>query len=291
MLAAADVHAAQEAVFSVHSDLVVLHVTVKDRRGGYVTRLSREAFDVFDEGQRQTISFLADTDTPVTIGLLIDSSSSMLPARELVIAAASAFAGASHPQDEIFALAFNERVRTALPASDPFTSDAPTLRAALERSIRARGRTALYDAILAGLEYAARGSRERRALVVVSDGSDNASRAGAEDVLQKAQASNAMIYTLALRDSAAPSGGDARLLRNLAQVTGGAAFRPTRPLDVAAALHAIARDIRHTYTIGYAPANPVRDGSFRRLRVDVKAPDGRRLQVRSRGGYLAGSRR
>ena len=223
---------------SPSSRLVVLHVTVKDRRGGYVTGLSRDGSTSSMRSARQTISLLAQTDTPSRSACSLDSSSSMLAARELVIAAATAFVGASHPQDEIFALAFNERVHSALPPSDPFTSDPPTLRAALERSIRARGRTALYDAILAGLAYAARGSRERRALVVVSDGSDNASRARREDVLQKAQASNAMIYTLALRDSAAPGEGDARLLRNLAQVTGGSSVPPRASPDGAA----IARD-------------------------------------------------
>lgn len=126
---------APATTFSVQSDVVVLHVTVSDRRGAYVTDLRRDAFDVFDEGQRRPIQLFADTDTPVTVGLLIDSSDSMRPSRELVIAAAAAFAEASHPQDEIFALAFNEHVRAALPPHEPFTSDVNTLRAALDRSI------------------------------------------------------------------------------------------------------------------------------------------------------------
>jgi VWFA-related protein len=230
----------------------------------------------------------ADTDTPVTVGLLIDSSGSMLPARELVIAAAAAFAGASHPQDEIFALAFNELVRAALPSHEPFTSDASTLRAALDRSIRARGRTALYDAVLAGLDHLSRGSRARRALVVVSDGGDNASRASREEVLRKAQADNAMIYTLALRNPADPRDGNPGLLRDLAEVTGGAWFRPDDLQKVDTALREIARDIRHTYTIGYVPTQADRDGSYHRVRVEVESPDGRRLQVRSRSGYVAG---
>jgi len=282
---------APEATFSVQSDLVVLQVTVTDRRGAYVTDLQRDAFEVFDEGQRRPIQFLADTDTPVTVGLLIDSSGSMLPTRELVIAAAAAFAEASHPQDEIFALAFNEHVRAALPPSEPFTSDAHRLRAALEQTISARGRTALYDAVLAGLEYLSGGSHARRVLVVVSDGGDNASRTTREHVFQKAQASNATIYTLALRDAAHPSEGDPGLLRELARATGGAAFRPEHPPDVGAALRNIARDIRHTYTIGYVPTQADRDGSYHRVRVEVESPNGRRLRVRSRSGYVAGSAR
>ena len=282
---------APAATFAVQSDLVVLHVTVTDRRGAYVTDLQREAFEVFDEGQRRPIQLLADTDTPVTVGLLIDNSDSMLPTRELVIAAAAAFAEASHPEDEIFALAFNEHVRAALPAHEPFTSDVNTLRAALDRSMRARGRTALYDAVLAGLEYLSHGSRARRVLVVVSDGADNASRATREDVFRKAQASNAMIYTLGLRDPALPHEGDPRLLRDLAEATGGASFQPDRLRDVDAALREIARDIRHTYTIGYVPTQVDRDGSYHRVRVEVESPNGRRLRVRSRSGYVAGSAR
>lgn len=283
--------AAQQATFSAQSDLVVLHVTVTDRGGTYVTDLSRDAFEVFDEGRRRPVEFLASTDTPVTIGLLIDSSGSMLPARELVIAAAAAFAEASHPQDEIFALAFNEHVRAALPPGAPFTSNANTLRAALARTISARGRTALYDAVLAGLDYLSAGSRARRVLVVVSDGHDNASRTTREEVFRKAQASNAMIYTLALRDTTRPREGDPALLRELARVTGGAAFRPDRPRDVGTALQEIAEDIRHTYTIGYSPTPEDRDGSYHRVRVEVESPSGRRLGVRSRGGYLADAAR
>jgi VWFA-related protein len=275
-------------IFSVQSDLVVLDVTVRDGRGAHVTNLQRDAFKVFDEGQRRPIQLLAHTDTPATVGLLIDSSDSMLPARELVIAAAAAFAEASHPQDEIFALAFNEHVRAALPPHEPFTSDVNTLRAALDRSIRARGRTALYDAVLAGLDYLSRGSRARRVLVVVSDGADNASRASREEVFRKAQAHNAMIYTLGLRDPVRPREGDPGLLRDLARVTGGASFQPDDLREVDTALKDIARDIRHTYTIGYVPTQADRDGSFHRLRVEVESPDGRPLRVRGRSGYLAG---
>ena len=282
---------APATTFSVQSDLVVLHVTVRDRRGAYVTDLQRDAFEVFDEGQRRPIQLFADTDTPVTVGLLIDSSDSMRPARELVIAAAAAFAEASHPQDEILALAFNERVRAALPPEEPFTSDANTLRAALDRSIGARGRTALYDAVLEGLDYLSRGTRARRVLVVVSDGGDNASRASREEVFRKAQEHNAMIYTLALRDPAFLRDGNPGLLRDLAEVTGGASFRPDDLSEVETALRDIARDIRHTYTIGYEPAQVDRDGTYHRVRVEVESPDGRRLRVRSRSGYVAGSAR
>ena len=141
--------------FSASSELVVLHVTVRDRRGAYVGGLTQDAFNVIEDGRAQTVRLFTDTDTPATIGLLIDSSGSMYQHRALTIDGASAFAEASHPQDEIFALAFNEHVSAVLPAGAPFTSDSRVLRGALEHGISSRGRTALYDAISDGVDYLA----------------------------------------------------------------------------------------------------------------------------------------
>lgn len=275
-------------VFSADSELVVLHVTVKDSRGAYVGGLPKEAFNVIEDGQAQAVSLFADTDAPVTVGLLIDSSGSMHQNRPLVIAGAAAFAKASHPGDEIFAVTFNEDVRSALPFTAPFTSDSHVLRAALERSIAARGRTALYDAITAGLDYLSRGSRERKALVVLSDGGDNASSATRDETVRKALASNAVIYTIALIE---PGARDAnpKLLKELAVESGGESFRPDDPREIAEAFDRVARDLRHAYTVGYTPTNTAHDGAFRRVRIVVTAPPGRRLVVRGRSGYLAGT--
>ena len=275
-------------VFSAGSDLVVLHVTVKDRRGGHVSDLPLEAFGVVEDGRPQTVSLFTNTDTPVTVGLLIDGSASMHSSRRVVIAGATAFAEVSHPGDELFALAFNEHVSPALSPAAPFTSDSTVLHAALERSVTARGRTALYDAISAGVDYLSRGSRERKVLVVLSDGGDNASRTTREQAVRKAQKSNAVIHTIAL---VTPRADDAnpKLLEDLAQASGGESFRPDAPREIAEALGQIARDIRHTYTVGYTSTNTARDGTFRRVRVVVTAPPGRPLVVRTRAGYVAGT--
>ena len=266
----------------------MLHVTVRDRKGAYVAGLTQDAFNVIEDGRAQTVRFFTDTDTPATVGLLIDSSGSMYQYRPLTIAGATAFAEASHPQDEIFALAFNEYVTAVLPAGAPFTSDGAVLRGALERGINSRGRTALYDAITGGVDYLARGSRERKVLVLLSDGGDNASRTTKEEALHNAQASNAVIYTIGLIE---PGARDAnpKLLKELSQESGGEAFRPEDAEGISKALGQIARDIRHTYTIGYTSTNPVRDGAFRSVRVIVTAPPGRPLVVRSRTGYRAGT--
>jgi len=274
------------AVFSADTELVVLHVSVTDRRGAYVGGLPPEAFSVFEDGRAQTISLVTDADTPVTVGLLIDGSASMYPHRRLAIAAATAFVEVSDPRDEVFALAFNEHVRSVLPPNAPFTSDGAVLGAALERSVAARGRTALYDAIANGLDYLARGVSERKVLVVLSDGGDNASRFTREEAVHAAQRSNAVIYTIGLVEER-QSDANPALLRELARASGGDSFRPRRPRDIAAAFDRIARDIRNVYTVGYIPAASVRDGSFRSVRVEARGPSGRALDVRTRAGYWA----
>ena len=274
-------------VFTAQSELVVLHVTVRDRRGAYVDDLAQEAFAVVEDSQAQSVKFFSDTDTPVTVGLLVDGSASMYGNRALAVSGATGFAEASGKDDELFALAFNETVTSALPAGAPFTRDSSVLRESLERSIIARGRTALYDAISAGVDYLARGSRERKALVVLSDGGDNASRTSRDRAVRKALESNAVVYTIALIEPGM-RGANPKLLEELSQSTGGRSFRPSRPQDLPEILRDIALEIRHTYTIGYTSTNSARDGAFRKVRVVVTAPPGRPLVVRSRTGYVAG---
>jgi VWFA-related protein len=275
-------------LYSAKTDLVVVHATVKDPRGGYVTGLPKEAFSVLEDGRLHTISLFASDDAPVTVGLVVDNSSSMQPTRDDVIRAAEAFATSSNPQNEIFALAFNERARSALPSEEPFTSDIATLRGGLARALSPRGRTALLDAVAEGLDYLKRGRYERNVLVVLSDGGDNASRGTVDDVLARAQASNALIYTVALTGPVRRS-SNPRLLKQIAEASGGEAFVPRDAREIGDVLRQIARDIRFTYTLGYISTNSAGDGRFRAIRLVVKPPDGRHVVVRTRPGYVAGS--
>ena len=276
-------------LFSSSADLVVVHVTVTDGRGTYVTDLPRDAFRILEDGTPQRIEFFTGEDSPVTVGLLVDSSASMREGRDRVIAAATAFAEASRAEDEIFGLAFNEHVRTALPPSIPFTSDPNMLRVALAGAMGAQGRTALYDAISSGLAYVAKGHHPRRVLVVVADGGDNASTATFDQVLKEAQASNAAIYIVGVIDPLERE-ANPRLLRRLAQATGGQSFFPREVNAVEDVLRDIARDIRHSYTLGYVSSNSARDGAYRRIRVAVTDSDRNSLVVRARDGYRSGGR-
>lgn len=276
----------QAPVFSSAAELVVVHVTVTDRRGAYVTGLSQDAFRIVEDGIPQRINLFTGEDSPVTVGLLVDSSGSMREGRERVIAAATAFAEGSHRNDEIFGLAFNEHVLAALPASTPFTNDPDVFHVALSAAMGAQGRTAMYDAIRGGLTYVAKGSHPRRVLVLVGDGGDNASTATFDQVLKDAQASNAAIYTVGVIDPLERE-ADPGLLKRLARATGGASYFPRHVNEVEDVLQEIARDIRHSYTLAYVSSNSERDGGFRRIRVSVSDPARRSLVVRARDGYRA----
>ena len=273
--------------FSSQAALVVLHVTVKDRRGSYVTDLAESAFTIFDEERSQPITAFTAADSPVTVGLIVDSSGSMRAGRDRVVAAAGAFAAASRRQDDLFAVTFNENVRNVLSESTPFTSDPALLEAALRNGIRAYGRTALYDAIAHGLDYVSRGRHPRRVLIVVADGGDNASETTFDSVLRQAQASNAAIYAVGVIDPLDRTADRGRLA-DLARATGGEAFFPRRVDDLAEVLHRIAEEIRHTYTLGFVPPDARHGDVFRRLRVEVRAPGRRGLTVRTREGYRSG---
>lgn len=268
------------ARFTARADLVVLHVSVMDR-SGLVSGLPREAFTVFEDGRPQRIAFFLNVQTPATVGLVIDASTSMHRKREAVVAAAMAFSKSTHPRDEIFTVHFNERVWFGLPPDEPFTSDPSRLRAALERA-PARGRTALFDAVAAGLERATRGSSARRALIVISDGGDNASRASLADALAAADRADVLIYTLCLADEY-DGDADPGTLERLAEASGAIAFSPRAVRDAPQILERIARDIHGGYTIGYVPES--RDAGRGAVRVEVSAAGRGRIVVRTRSSH------
>jgi len=272
------------ALFSSRAELVVLQVVVEDSRGRDVSDLPQAAFTVLDDGAPRPIAFFAAQDAPADVGLLVDTSGSMYAARDRVAAAAASFVATSHPDADVFALTFNERVRAALPPETPFTRDAARLGAALRGALAPWGRTALHDALLAGLAYVEHGRHYRKALVVVSDGGDNASIAGFDEVVRRLQRSNTMIYAIAVVDPVQRE-VNPRRLREIAKMTGGEAFEARRVADISGALEHIARDIRHAYTIGYVPADKGGDGRVRDIRVLARVRGRRGLQVRTRQGY------
>jgi VWFA-related protein len=272
-------------VLSVETNLVVLPVTVVDPHGRVVTGLTKDDFTVYDNGERQEIQLFTTEEVPWTVGLVIDRSSSMRGYRDAVTAAGAAFAEWSHPLDELFTVNFNEAVWRGLPPAIRFAENAGQLRQALSAA-PVQGMTALYDALDAALDHLDLGSRDRRALIVVSDGGDNASTLTLDAVTEHARRSNASIYAVIIANA---DNRDARpgVLKRLAREHAGAAFSPRTPDDVAAAFRQIAREIRSGYTIGFSPSRD-RSGDFRVVRVVVDAGDHRQLVARTRAGYYAG---
>jgi Ca-activated chloride channel family protein len=276
-----------DARFSARSELVLLDVAVTDERGGFVSGLPAESFRVLEEGRPQNIAFFAEQDAPATIALLIDSSGSMLVNRDRMIAGITSLAEASNPEDEFLPLVFNERVTPVLDTGTEFTSDPLQLREALANSLTVLGKTAFYDALSEAIDGVERGSHPRRVVIVLSDGGDNASRITSDELLQKVEASNVVIYTMALIDPIVP-GHNAGALRHLAKVTGGLAFEPKTKAHIGKAFHTIAADIRSRYTLAYEPED-TSSGKVKGVRVLVAAPEHKDLKVRTRTAYVAGS--
>ena len=275
---------AQEPVFrSTASELVVLPVVVTDRPDRYVADLEREHFTVYDNGRRMPIELFSNEDTPVTVGLVIDSSSSMRHKLGDVMAASMTFARSSNPNDELFAIWFNDDAHALPDKRFLLASDVDGFQRVLT-SLRPEGRTSLYDGMIEGLDRLGEGTRPRKVLVVFSDGGDNASTATLDHVLEQARRSNAAIYTIGIYDELDPD-KNPRVLKSIASATGGERYLPRSTGPLLQACEHIAREIRSGYTIGYVP--PDRDGVFHRVRVEVAAPDKRKVTVRTRPGYFA----
>src|SRR3954454_16721747 len=178
---------------SVNVDLVVLNATVRDQKGRVASDLRLQDFEVFEDGVRQSIQLFRHEDIPVTVGLVIDHSGSMRPKLDSVIAAARTFIESSSADDQMFVVNFNENVTRGLPAAIPFTNRPDELARAISGT-PATGKTALYDGVWKAREWLAAGTRDKKVLIVISDGGDNASTHTLADVLQTVHKYNIQVY-------------------------------------------------------------------------------------------------
>ena len=277
---------AGQAQIRVDVDLVVLPATVEDRHGTQVFDLRAGDFTVYEDRIPQRIQLFRHEDIPVTVGLVVDHSGSMRPKLAEVTAGARAFVRSSNTEDQMFVVNFNETVSLGLPDAIGFTTRINELERAIWRA-PAEGQTALYDAIVKALGRLQAGGRDKKVLVVISDGADNASAHSLEQVLQMAERSSAIIYTVGLFAREDPD-ANPRVLHRLAQATGGEAFFPKELADVVSICERIARDIRSQYTLGYVSSNAKRDGVYRVVQVAAHGPNRGKLFVRTRPGYFAG---
>jgi Ca-activated chloride channel homolog len=272
-------------------DLVVLHATVVDSKGQFVPDLKQDNFHVFEDKVEQKISVFSSEDIPVTMGLVIDNSASMKDKRPQVNAAALSFVRTSNSADEVFVVNFNDEYYLDL--DEDFTSNQQELHEALEK-IDTRGSTALRDAVVASLDHLKKGHKDKRVLLVITDGDDDASSKSFPYTLKAAVDSNAVIYAIGVfsdddrKNNKKMVRKSKKDLTDLAEATGGLAFFPDRLEDVDPVCVQVARDIRNQYTLGYYPTNTATDGTFRAVKVDLIEPKGKgKLSLRTRSGYYA----
>ena len=277
--------AAQED-FTITTDvrLVVLHVTVVDKDEQLITDLTRESFKVSEDDKPVQIKQFKQEDVPVSVGILVDNSGSMRDKRLKVNSAAVEFVKVSNPEDEVFIVNFNDE---AYLDTNGFTNDIPIMQDALQR-IDSRGGTALYDAIQMSLDFLNKKAKhDKRVLLVISDGEDNASRAELENVVRELQEQEktTTIYAVGLlsEEERRSAKRAERALKYISRATGGPSYFPETVDEVTTLTKRIAADIRNQYTITYTPPENTTPG-FRQIRIDLEGK-AKRNQVRHRPGY------
>ena len=272
-----------DVTFRADTRLVVLPISVADKNGKLVTDLKQSYFKVFENSIEQPIKIFKREDVPVSLGIIIDNSGSMKEKRRKVEIASLDLVKASNPQDEVFIVNFNDE-----PWLDvPMTSDIKAMQEGIAR-IDSRGGTAMRDAISGGIDYLKKqAKRQKKVLLVITDGNDNASTINLERLVSRSQQNEILIFSIGLLNE--EERHEARIAKRaldiLARETGGQAFYPKGVADVDQIALQVAHQIRNQYTLAYSPTSPQMDGSFRQIKVTVNGP-GHPL-VRTRTGYYA----
>jgi Ca-activated chloride channel family protein len=275
---------AQDAdpVFRSDTRLVLLHASVVDRRGNLVTDLDQSAFTVLEDKAEQPLVIFRREDIPVSLGLVVDNSGSMRDKRKKVESAVVALVKSSNRDDEVFVVNFNDDLYLDV----TMTSDVRKMEEGIAQ-IDSRGGTAMRDAISASIDYLReKATKDKKVLLVITDGNDNASAITLEKLVQRAQQADVLIYAVGLlnEEERREAKRAERALDALVKATGGQSYFPSSVEEVDSITKQVAHDIRNQYVLGYSPTNEALDGSFRRVEVKVK---GRGLTVRTRTGYYA----
>jgi Ca-activated chloride channel family protein len=268
-------------------DEVQLHATVMDNKHHLVTDLVKNDFEIFENGQPQKIKYFDRRDIPVSLGIVIDNSGSMRDKRPAVNQAALNLVKASNPNDEVFIVNFNDEYYL----DQDFTNNIKKLEDGLEK-IDSRGGTALYDAVVASADHLEKNAKlDKRVILVVTDGEDNASRESLEQAIRRLAVDNGpTVYTIGLLGDDHQKRAR-RALQELADRTGGIAFFPKDLREVDSITREVAHDIRNQYILVYKPDVPQNQGGYRVVKVEAKAPGHGKLFVRTRTGYYATTER
>jgi Ca-activated chloride channel homolog len=271
------------ATLAVDVDLVELHVTVNDRDGHPIGGLAQSDFKVSENQVEQPIAFFKHEDVPVSLGLIIDNSRSIEPRKVRLDAAALSFVQRSNPDDEVFVVHFDFDARL----SQAFTSDHKKLEQTLATA-KPFGQTALYDSLLLGLDTMQKAQNQKRALLLITDGIDNASKSSLDRVIDRLRREKVLVYVVGLLSQSGGIASEESLIR-IGEASGGRTYFPKTPEEARIMIDIIAKDLREQYTIAYRPTNPARDGTWRSVRVDITPPKGfpKILDAIYRHGYYA----
>jgi len=277
---------------SVDVELVQLPISVLDKEGRPVNSLTKDHFQIFEDNTQQQIKLFKHEDIPLSLGLVIDNSGSMRNKRERVNSAALSFVRESNPEDETFIVNFDDSAYL----EQDFTGSIGDLIDALD-NLDTRGETALYDAVYLSVDHAKAGKKDKKAILLISDGEDNVSKYGFNKVIEALRESKVTLYAIGLLEDNDQRGGlfkkppskkAKEALDKFAEMTGGQAFFPKSLDEVEELVKTIAHDLRNHYTIGYTPTNRKLDGSWREIRVKVNPPKNvSKVTVRTKQGYYA----
>jgi Ca-activated chloride channel homolog len=271
------------AIFSTDTRLVVLQATVQDKTGKLVTNLPQSAFEVYEDGKLQPIKVFKREDVPVSMGIIVDNSGSMRDKRLKVESAALALVKESNPEDEVFIVNFNDEAYLDM----DFTSNIKEMEQGLTK-IDSRGGTAMRDAIRMSIDHLKeKAKKDKKVLLVITDGNDNASQVSLENMVKASQDSGTLIYAIGLlgEEERREANKAKKALTILTEATGGQVFFPKDAGEVDRIAHQVARDLRNQYTIGYSPLNAALDGTYRTVKVIANGPN--HPTVRTRSGYFA----
>lgn len=277
----------QDAPFklSVNVDLTEVHVNVTDEKDRPVGNLKKENFRIFEDRKEQQITVFKHEDAPISLGLVIDNSRSIEPRKQRLDVAALSFVRKGNPEDETFIVHFDDTARI----DRDFTESIPALEDALA-GVRPFGQTAIYDALILALEHMENAKHLKKAILLITDGVDNASKHTLSEAVEATKRSRVAVYTVGLLSMSGGQRAEDSLI-HIAEASGGHAYFPNNVDEARMYMERVARDLREQYTLGYFPSN--RNGGWRSVRVDVLPPPGlppaSRLTANYRHGYYGPS--
>ncbi|MEW6208182.1 MAG: VWA domain-containing protein [Acidobacteriota bacterium] len=274
----------QEKVI-LNTSIVNITVSVTDSYGRFVTGLSKEHFDLFDDKVKQQIAHFSDEDAPVSLGIIYDVSGSMKERINRSLRALKRFIETSHEDDDIFLIGFNDRAKLV----QDFTTSADQVMSHLT-FVAPKGNTALYDAAYLAVEKVTEGRHNKRALLIISDGQDNNSRYTYKELRNRVKEADVQIYAVGITDPASDglAGFGRSVLEEITRMTGGRAFFPNayNEPELVEICTRIALELRHQYSFGFYPTDVTSEAKWHKVQVKVNPPKGLgRLSLTYREGY------